>query len=182
MAQRYTSLLDLIFEECASHNITLEPDEALDWMDELLKKLVTDDEESKREETTSGVTSILRFDSAAYRRDAHHYAVDRFYKTYFPRKRGAPPLPTDYVDRILRLRFKGLNYVSIAERLGQPKGTMRKQVPAVERRWRQAVERIEQIKLRSPHLVAKDPHTVKVRKQRTPSSRNGETSHKRTGK
>jgi hypothetical protein len=165
--KRYEFLLDSIFEECVSHKITVSPDQAMDLMEDLLESLAGDGEQAKHDESTTEPVSILRFDSAAYRREAHYYAVTRFYKTYVPRKRGAPPLPTAYLDRILRLRFKGLNYVVIAEKLGQPKGRMKKQVAAAERRWRLAVERIEQIKKQYPQLVAQQP-AGKAKKQRTP--------------
>jgi hypothetical protein len=125
---------------------------------------------------------LFRFNYNAYRREAHHYAVDRFYKTYFPRKRGGEPLPEHYVDQILRLRREGLNYVVIAGRLGQPKEKMRKQVQAAEKRWRDAVERIERIKQRFPHLVAKEP-AMEVRKKgvsRQRSNRRG--PNRRAGK
>ena len=145
-------------------------------------KLTSDDEQSKLDETMSDQVSNLRFDFAAYRREAHHYAVDRFYKTYFSRKRGAPPLPTAYLDGILRLRFKGLNYVSIAEKLGQPKGRMKKQLETAEKRWREAVARIEQIKTRFPHLVAAEP-IGQVGKQRASGQQSKRQNAKaRTGK
>lgn len=178
----YRRMLDLIFEECASDGITVWPDEAMDWMEEYLEKLASDGEQSKLGETMSGLASNLRFDSAAYRREAHHYAVDLFYRTYFPRKRGAPPLPTAYLDRILQLRFKGLNYVSIAEKLGQPKDRMKKQVEAAEKRWREAVARIEGVKQRFPHLVGRET-TVPVRKEPTPRQQSKrQTAKARTGK
>jgi hypothetical protein len=163
----YRRLLDLIFEEHSSQKIILGPDDAMDLMEELTESLFEANLQSKQGGDASGSNSVLRFDYDAYRREAHHYAVDRFYKTYFPRKRGAPPLPTAYLDRILQLRFKGMNYVSIAEKLGQPKGRMKKQVEAAEKRWREALARIEQIKQRSPHLVAAEP-TAQARKPRSP--------------
>ena len=165
--KRYRFVLDSIFEEWASCEITLGPDEAMAWMEELIERLVSDSQQSKPDEGASGPVAVLRFNFAAYRREAHHYAVDRFYKTYFPRKRGGEPLPTSYLDRILRLRFKKLNYVAIAESLGQPKDRVRKQVEAAEKRWRDAVERIERIKQRSPYLVAQNL-TVENSKHRTP--------------
>ena len=152
--RHYTHLLDSIFEEFASQKIRVTPDVAMDLMDELTERHFKALLQSRQDRDAHGSGSILRFDYDAYRREAHLYAVTRFYKTYFPRKRGAPPLPASYLDRILRLRFKGLNYVAIAEKMGQPKGKMRKQVPVAERLWRQAVDRIEQMKRRFPHLVA----------------------------
>jgi hypothetical protein len=178
----YRRLLDLIFEECASDGITVWPDEAMDWMDELTERLFKTILQSEQGRDASGSDSILRFDYDAYRREAHHYAVDRFYKTYFPRKRGAPPLPKAYLDRILQLRFKGWNYVSIAEKLGQPKDRMKKQVEAAEKRWREAVVRIALIKQRFPHLVAGET-TVPVRRQRSPGQQSKRQKVKaRTGK
>jgi hypothetical protein len=112
--KRYTELLDSIFKESASNEITIGPDDALDLMEECLRRLAFDGKQSNLDETKSGSRSNLRFDFAAYRREAHHYAVKRFYKTYFPRKRGAPQLPESHIDRILGLRFKRLNYVAIA--------------------------------------------------------------------
>ncbi len=152
--QRYKNLLDSIFEECASGEITLGPDEAMEWMEECLEKLASGNDQSKLGETRSGPVSTVRFDVTAYRRETHHYAVDRYYKTYFPRRRGAPPLPDHYYDPILRLRFKGLNYAAIAEKLGVPKERIRKQVTVAEKRWREEMAKIEQIKQRFPHLVA----------------------------
>lgn len=172
----YRHVLDLIFEEHAAQEIIVVPDEAVLLMEELTKHLF---ETILRTAPDGDATaSTVRFDYDAYRREAHHYAVDRFYKTYFQRKRGAPPLPTAYVDRIIGLRLQGLNYVAIAEKLGQPKGRMRKQVPAAERRWLQAVEKIEQLKQRSPHLVFREP-AVNVRKQRTRQAKRQTTKRQR---
>jgi len=164
--KRYTQVLDMIFEAFASEKIIVEPDEAMDCMEELLERWVSDSQQAKPGEGTSRPSSDFRFNFAAYRREAHHYAVDRFYKTYFPRGRGGEPLSTSYLDSILRLRFKGLNYVAIAEKLGVPKDRMRKQVEAAEKRWREAVEGIEHLKQRFPHLVATNP-TVGVSNSRT---------------
>jgi hypothetical protein len=136
--KRYTRLLDSIFEECASHEITVGPDEAMDWMEGYLEKLASDGKQSNLDETISGPASILRFDFAAYRRDAHHYAVDRFYKTYFPRKRGAPPLSTGYLGRILQLSREGKNVAQIGKLMKQRKDTIGKQLAVAEKRWREA--------------------------------------------
>ena len=181
--RHYKRLLDLIFEECASQNITATPDDAMNLMGELTESLFKAILQSKQDGDASGADSVLRFDYDAYCREAHHYAVDRFYKTYFPRKRGAPPLPKAYLDQILQLRFKGRNYVSIAEKLGQPKDKMRKQVKAAERRWREAVARIDLIKQQFPHLVAGETTTGPARKQRSPEQQSKrQTAKARTGK
>jgi hypothetical protein len=55
-------------------------------------------------------------------------------------RRGAPSLPTEYLDRILQLRRQGLNPAQIADRFGQPKDRVRHQVKIAEKRYRDAVE------------------------------------------
>jgi hypothetical protein len=165
--KRYEFILDVIFEEYAAEDITLLPDEAMASLERVLEKLVNDTEQSTPNVGVPRSVDVLRFNRAAYRREAHHYAVDRFYKTYFPRKRGGEPLPEAYLDRILGFRFKGLNYVAIAKELGQPRDRVRKQVEAAEKRWQEAVEKIEQIKRRSPHLAAPIPEPPKPKKGRT---------------
>jgi hypothetical protein len=167
--KRYKHLLDSIFEECASHEITVGPDEAMDWMEELLERLVSDSRQDKPEEDASGPVAVLRFNFAAYRREAHHYAVDRFYKTYFPRKRGGEPLSISYLDRILELSRKGMNPARIAALMKQRQNTIAKQLAVAEKRWpeawREAVARIERIKQRSPYLVAPNPTSAQQSKR-----------------
>ena len=159
----YTQVLDMVFEEFASQEIIVGPDDAMDCMEDLLERWSSVVQKSKEDEDASKLNTVLRFSSAAYRRDAHHYAVDQFYKTYFPRKRGGEPLPMGHLDRIWTLRRKGKNPVQIAALTRQSPDTVRKQLAAAEKRWHAAVERIEEIKRRSPHLVAQAP----------PAKRNG---------
>ena len=131
--KRYRFTLDAIFEEYSSVGMMVTPDQAMDLMEDLLREWVNKDasEESKG---TSRPTVLFRFDSDALSREAHHYAVDRFYKTYYPRRRGAPPLPDYHLDRILALRRKGWNYVAIAKELGQRADTTKRQVEVAEKR------------------------------------------------
>jgi len=152
--QRYTEVLDLIFKEFASQEIEIEPDDAMDLMEDLLREWCGDPRSGP--DDTSRTPVVFRFSASAYRRDAHHYAVDRFYGTYFPRKRGAEPLPKYHLDRILALRRKGWTAVAIAKELGLRNDTAKYQVEAAEKRWHEAVEQIEELKRKYPHLVAPD--------------------------
>ena len=149
--EQYTRFLDMVFDTAASEKTFIRPDEAMDC----LEKFLAWDGERRHcksgKDTSDDPPVVARFNLSAFFRDAHHYAVDRFYKTYFPRKRGGEPLPDSYVDRILQLRRKGLNYVAIAEKLGVPKERMRKQVGTAEKRL------VEQLKQRFPHFVAPNP-------------------------
>jgi hypothetical protein len=176
--RRYMSVLDSIFEQCASNKILVGPDEAMDWMEGLLKSLVTTGEEAPNEGSPRE-SPTFRFDDDAFRREAHHYAVDRFYKTYFPRRRGAPPLPSAYLDRILQLRRKGFNYVAIAKELGQPKDRMRKQVSIAERHRREVVD---SLKRQFPQFVHRAEPTVKGTKQRTSKQTKRQKIRRHTGK
>jgi hypothetical protein len=151
--KRYTKVLDVIFEEFSSQGITVQPDDAMDLMGDLLKEWLNDEPPAAPADQPHPRTPF-RFNFAAYSRDAHHYAVDQYYKTYFPRKRGGERHPTSYLDEILRLLGKGLNNVAIAAKLGVPKDRMRKQIEAAKR-WHEQLEKIEEIKQRFPNLVYK---------------------------
>jgi hypothetical protein len=147
--KRYRFTLDAIFEEYAAIGVRVTPDEALELMEDLLCEWVSKDA-SVASDGTLRPLALFRFDFAAFRREAHHYAVDQFYKTYFPRRRGAPPLPDYHIDRILALRRKGWNYVAIAKELGQPEDTTKRQVEVAEKRCR------ERLKERYPQFIAPD--------------------------
>lgn len=108
---------------------------------------------SEREGTTGlGATTIRRLDTAALRRDAHHYAVDLFYRSYYPR-RGAPPLSLGYLDSLLNLKAQGLNNQQIAKKLGAKteeevkKGAdrIRKELDAVKERHAKMVNEIRKL-------------------------------------
>jgi len=130
--KRYTSLLDMVFKEYKSVGLFVTPDEAMDVMEELLPALVSEDKGSEPE----GGGHVFRFDFAAFRSDAHHYAVDLFYKTYYGlRGKGRPPLPREHLDQLLGLRRQGLSYRQIGKKLGQTQDATRKQVKVLERLW-----------------------------------------------
>jgi hypothetical protein len=151
----YKLALDGLFKEFEAANILLTPDAAIEEMEKLFKGALDHNESVDDPEPTNNPIEKprLRFDDIAMTREAHHYAVDLFYKYFFPHKpgsqgkprRGAPPLSTEYLDRILQLRRKGLNYVKIAEVLGQPKDRMRKQVQIAEKRYREAAIRVREL-------------------------------------
>jgi hypothetical protein len=150
--KRYTQVLDQIFEAFASQEIRIGPDAALEEMENFLERLCNQSRQDESKDASSA-TAVIRFNFAAYRREAHHYAVDRFYRTYFPQKRGAPPLPEYHLDRILALRRKGKTPLAIADKMGLRKDTAKYQVEAAEKRWHEAVDRI---KREFPHFVAPD--------------------------
>jgi hypothetical protein len=153
LRKQYQFALDVIFAEHASSKLLVKPDTAMELAEDLLYERVKKDVYEVTQ-NTSRPTAILRFDPAAIRREAHHYAVDQFYKTYFPRKRGAPPLPDSHIDRIIALRRKGLSRVATAEKLAVELGlrldTAKYQVAAAEKRWGELLERIEQLKRKYP--------------------------------
>ena len=150
----YRDALNCIFEESASREIVIGPDIAVALMEEEAAKAFVDrPPQSTGTRAFPSSTHMFRFDFDAYRREAHHYAVDKFYKTYFPRKRGAPRLPDSHLDWILAQRRKGLNDVAIAGKLGLRKDTAKYRVAVAEKRLR---ERVEELKRRYPQFVAPD--------------------------
>jgi hypothetical protein len=150
--KRYRFTLDAIFEEYSSVGMMVAPDEAMDLMHDLLRDWVSRDA-SEASKATSRPATLVRFDSDAFSREAHHYAVDLFYKTYFPRGRGTPPLPDSYLNGILKLRREGLSHLAIANRLGIRRDTAKYQVAAAEKRWLEKVAQIDQLKRKYPQLV-----------------------------
>jgi hypothetical protein len=167
----YKPLLEDLFKTYASIRVQLTPDWAMEEMDEVFsdvfRRINAENGPEAKKDPGAQPRPIFRFDESAFTREAHHYAVDLFYRTYFPRRsvegksrRGAPSLPTDYVDRILQLMRRGLGYAEIAKNLGQPKDRMRKQVKAAEKRWSEALGRIEELKRKYPHIVAPDPRVT----------------------
>jgi hypothetical protein len=178
----YTRNLDFIFAECASNEIVMGPDEALYLMEDGTERLAKTLLQIERDKDAPDSDSPVRFDFDAFRREAHHYAVDCFYRTYFPRKRGTPPLPIHYLDRILQLSRKGMNVAQIAGLLNQRKNTIDKQLAIAEKRWRETVGRIELIRQRSSHLVGTVEQPIPKLKKQSKSNRSTRKPPAHTGK
>jgi hypothetical protein len=153
----YKPTLDDLFREYESIGILLTPCMAIEEMEQLFKAISLRFEEERRSEAKKDPTPghrYFRFDHIAFRREAHHYAVDLFYKTYYPRS-GAPQLSIEYLGAVLELRRKGLNDPQIAERLGQSTDTIRKQVRIAEKRYREIVSSIRELGERARHREAR---------------------------
>ena len=151
----YRPTLDDLFKESESAGLWLTPSAAIEEMAQCFKSVLDRSDAGGSSQLKDNLLgrATFRFDDVAMTCEAHHYAVDLFYKYYFPRtpastgkaRRGAPPLPREYLDRILQLRRQGLNPAQIASRLGQPTDRMRHQVKIAERRL--AAERIRRLKV-----------------------------------
>ena len=88
----YKPTLDDLFRESASRKVLLKPDVALTEMEHIFKSVFQNVEaegRSAKKVPAPRVGLYLRSDRIAFRREAHHYAVNLFYKTYFSRKQGA---------------------------------------------------------------------------------------------
>jgi hypothetical protein len=85
----YKPALDDLFRAAASKNVFLTPDAALEVMEQAFKSVFFLVEEqagsTSKKSLPSAPRLYFRFDRIAFRREAHHYAVDSFYKTYFAR-------------------------------------------------------------------------------------------------
>jgi hypothetical protein len=152
----YKPTLDDLFTECKALGILLTPYAAIEQMELLLEGVSRRFEEEGQSEARKDPTPgrrYFRFDQVAFRREAHHYAVDLFYRTYYPRS-GAPQLPIEYLNDVLELKRKGLNDPQIAERLGQSTDTIRKQVRIAEKRYREIVSSIRELGERARHREA----------------------------
>jgi hypothetical protein len=92
------------------------------WPDEAIKQLATYWGEVKKNNPSSfsdeNASPIHRDKLMSEAKRIHKFAVDLFYKTYAPQKKGAPPMTEDYAKFILGLDKEGLSHREIAERLG----------------------------------------------------------------
>jgi hypothetical protein len=137
----YKPVLDDLYESYERASLFLKPDQAMEEMEEAFRDMLQRVETETVAEASPHArpTRVFRFDDSAFAREAHHYAVDLFYRTYFPRggiqRKGAPALPKDYLQWILQLKREGMNPAEIAKKLGQPKDRMRKQVEIAEKRF-----------------------------------------------
>jgi hypothetical protein len=86
----YKPLLDNLFRESASKGVSLTPDVALMKTEHVLESVFLSVKEGGNSERKKALPIrprlYLRFERIAFRREAHHYAVDLFYKTYFSHK------------------------------------------------------------------------------------------------
>jgi len=81
----YKPTLDNLYRESASRRVLLTPDLALTEMEQVFKSVF----QSVEAEGSSGSKKVPAPHRIAFRREAHHYAVNLFYKTYFSRKHEA---------------------------------------------------------------------------------------------
>jgi hypothetical protein len=88
----YKPTLGNLFGQSASMSVLLTPDVALKEMEQAFKSVFFSVEEectfAPKKDPTPGRRLYFQFDRIAFRREAHHYAVDLFYNKYFSRKHG----------------------------------------------------------------------------------------------
>ncbi len=154
MEQRLKGWLEVIFEHRREPSVT--PDEAMQILDEMLRSWISGSAGS--EKSPSATSRLpLRIDTVSFTRRIHHYAVDLYYDTYFPRwpgtegksSRGAPPLSDEYLEQVFRLAQRGKHPKEIADKLGQldPKAPdrIRKQIDRYVQRRSELEKNIRKI-------------------------------------
>lgn len=86
----YKPMLDNLFRESKSAGVRLMPDVAIDEMEQAFRSLFFSVDEASADTLKNAPRPsrrlYFRFDRTSFRREAHHYAVDCFYDTYFPSK------------------------------------------------------------------------------------------------
>jgi hypothetical protein len=97
----YKPVLDHLFRESASKRVRLTPDLAIEQMEKFFESVFL----CVKEEGSSATNRVpapsprlyFRFGHVTFRREAHHYAIDLFYDTYFPRNHEAPQAASNVV-------------------------------------------------------------------------------------
>ena len=95
----YKPVLDNLFRESLSADVCMTPDVAIKEMEKLLESVFLSVQGAggvkRKKVPTPSARLHFRFGSVAFRREAHHYAVDLFYNTYFSGKRATPQAELD---------------------------------------------------------------------------------------
>ena len=154
----YKPALDDLFRGAASKNVFLTPDAALEVMEQAFKSVffLVDDriDSAVKKNSPSASRLYFRFDRIAFRREAHHYAVDSFYKTYFAR--GHKLLPS--AQKILQGRRRRPVSESGNGLLSQPRMIrevlLKRGEPLHVDRIAQAVERRFKVRLKRADITS----------------------------
>jgi hypothetical protein len=175
----FKRFLDEMFEVAITAESRLTPDAAMRELDDVLESVLEAMDKTKT--ATVRPSRPLRIDVVAARQKIHHYAVDLFYRTYFPRKagmegqprRGATGLPLEYLDQVLKLSREGKNPAQIATLLGQvgpgAAGRISKQIRLAEKRWAEMLANIRRLgAIQQARLRAKVPVESQSRGKRCP--------------
>jgi hypothetical protein len=126
----HKDILDDLYREAAENDLPLLPDTAfLRLFDELERWFPSSVGQTQKSTATPRLRP--RMGLIAGLREAHHYSVDAFYRTYFPQK-GAPRI-TDG-NKLLDLVERGLSYRQIAQATGLTKDAARKRIVRTRKR------------------------------------------------
>jgi hypothetical protein len=90
----YKPALDGLFMQAKSKGVRLTPDDAIEEMERAFKSVFLYVEDKGRSGPKKDLIPrprlYFRFDRIDFRQEAHHYAVDLFYNTYFLRRHELP--------------------------------------------------------------------------------------------
>ena len=108
------SALKHIYDEAKRAGRIPTPDAAMEALHSHNRQRIGDTDKEAKEVFPP---EMARFDVSQVFRDAHHIAVDLYYRALYPRK-GAPPLRHEYKEQLLRWQSGGLRPRQIAIKLG----------------------------------------------------------------
>jgi hypothetical protein len=133
--------LESIYDKAVAEGRTLFPDGAIKEWVEFHKNAAKVEQEKIHISVIE--KELQRFDEIAMLHKLHRYAVDLFYKHYFPRKSGAPPLSKPYLAYLRFLDDLGFSNRQLALQenpqlekglqTSQAKDKMRKRVKRIKR-------------------------------------------------
>lgn len=126
----YRAILDTAFEDSSKSGLHMTPDQAIET---LYSELAIHFPKSKLTRTDGRPLLQPRIDLMAGRREAHHYAVDLYYRTYFARNKGAPRVSESDNVKLLEARERGLTYRQIAEMTNLSIEAVRKRISRARR-------------------------------------------------
>lgn len=118
--------LDAIFEDAIAQGYVVTPDKAMTECEARLRQVFGQPVDTKNNNPSQTFNQYLRKVESA-RLKAHHYAVDKYYRTYRNVRPGAPSISDEIKQEMFQLRDRGLSHAKIAMKLGLPFNTPEEQ-------------------------------------------------------
>jgi hypothetical protein len=125
----YRLLLDDIFKKAQTDGVQLSPCEGMQRLTRTVKNLIGSDESEYESETDA---QTERAGLRAWR-NAYHYSVDCFFRTYGGVSPGRPRIPQEVLAIVTQLKKQGLSHSKLGRKLGITADAARKRLKSAQK-------------------------------------------------
>lgn len=135
----YRATLQEIYKVHSESRLLITPDMAMEQLHSVLRDVFLALKNQEEENSVDNAKEAPRFvppqfDFDAFEREAHRHAVDLYYRTYFPKSKGAPRLHENALEPLREMQREGFGYKKIADALGLTKDIVRDRLTGRKRR------------------------------------------------